>query len=75
MKYETKLLKIVYKHIFFRRNIEVLAMTEAPDYMWMSILGDPNQACGIGALGCVFALFFANVGDAIGTAKSGCAIL
>ena len=67
--------QVIVINYFFRRNIEVLAMTEAPDYMWMSILGDPNQACGIGALGCVFALFFANVGAAIGTAKSGCAIL
>ena len=49
--------------------------TAANSYIWISLLGDPNQAAGIGALGCVFALFFSNVGAAFGTAKSGCAIL
>ena len=43
-------------------------------YPWISLLGDPNQACGIGAMGCTAALFFSNVGAAFGTAKSGVSI-
>ena len=44
-------------------------------YWAISLLGDPNQAVGLGSLGCVMALFFANLGAAFGTAKAGMAIL
>ena len=44
-------------------------------YWAISMLGDPNQACAIGGLGCVAAMVFANLGAAFGTAKSGVAIL
>ena len=40
-----------------------------------NILGDPNQALLFGAMGCAASLVFANIGAAIGTAKSGVSIV
>ena len=44
---------------------------------WQAVntLGDPNIAIGIGGLGVVCALSFANLGAAFGTAKAGIAIV
>ena len=54
-----------------------MSMTaDATNTYWaISMLGDPNQAVGLGSLGCVAALFFANLGAAFGTARAGVAIL
>ena len=38
-------------------------------------MGDPNQAVFFGAIGIAFALVFANMGAAYGTAKSGVGIV
>ena len=39
------------------------------------MVGDPNQAVFFGVMGIVFALVFANMGSAFGTAKSGVGIV
>ena len=39
------------------------------------MLGDPNQAAFIGAIGIAMALVLANIGSAYGTAKSGVGIV
>ena len=41
----------------------------------VNVLGDPNMACGFGALGIACAVFFSNAGAAFGTAKSGIGIV
>ena len=46
-----------------------------PDFTAVNNLGDPNQAIFVGGLGIAAALIFANAGAAIGTAKSGGAIV
>ena len=52
-------------------------MVSAPEdpYWAVTMLGDPNQAVGIGAMGCVFALGFANLGAAFGTARGGVSLM
>ena len=51
-------------------------MGSAPEVYWaVTMLGDPNQAVGIGAMGCVFALGFANLGAAFGTARGGVSLM
>ena len=52
-----------------------LGADTTPDWLAVSVLGDPNQAIGFGALGIAAALVFSNLGAAFGTAKSGCAIV
>mmetsp|Transcript_4256 Transcript_4256/g.5682 ORF Transcript_4256/g.5682 Transcript_4256/m.5682 type:complete len:177 (+) Transcript_4256:35-565(+) len=49
--------------------------TPEKTYIWITALGDPNQAVGVGAAGCVLALFLSNMGAAFGTARSGVGIL
>ena len=39
------------------------------------MLGDPNQSLFFGCMGIVFALCFANMGSAYGTAKSGVGVV